>query len=480
MTRPIGDTLLVSVGALVTVVLVVAGQYFGGLVLIGALGVASLAGLFAVVRLDVARLTLVVTLAFAFCTAMPEVHVGPVRLRVALLLMATGLSVILGLWRGVPRLPWWITSLAAALVLVTALVVVMPIDPAYLSGRFVSFFYNASETTDVVVNATADNVRLGASYLLSVLGMSLAVVTCAKHFRAAPLWIALAFVGGNALSALVAFTDFLGYTSLGLAFGGCGVPNGRACGFASHPVILTVGTVYATCLAAWLAVQRRWSWFGAGCLLALILGTYASGTRGGVLCVLLAGAISVFVIPQYRRQFHLVALVAATALALIFVLIPSFGREILVKTRLADAPDAAASNIGRLEAMTQGWHDFLESPLFGIGLGSLGQAHNGYIQSMAAGGVILLTAMVALNVAALHAAWRLITTFPMARALAATMLVRFFYELLEGSLVNYSAFVPLALIAGLLAQRDTAPERTESQPATPSPRRSKVRMEPRQ
>lgn len=34
MTRPIGDTLLVSVGALVTVVLVVAGQYFGGLVLI--------------------------------------------------------------------------------------------------------------------------------------------------------------------------------------------------------------------------------------------------------------------------------------------------------------------------------------------------------------------------------------------------------------------------------------------------------------
>lgn len=430
-----------------TVLLVAVGLSLGGPVLLACVGLAGLACVLAFVQLNLARLTLILTCAFAFSTGVAELHLGPVRLRLVLLVLATALSCLLLVWRALPPVPWWIITLAVALVLVTVLVALVPIDPSYLSGR----------TLDRANGGTSTgNTRLGASYLLSVLGSPLAVVTCALHFKRAPLWIAMAFVVGNSASALVAYTDYLGLTSLSATLGGCGVTGDRACGFSSHPVLLTIGTVYATALAAWFFVQRRYRWIGAACLPALILGTYASGTRGGVLSVLVAIAASVLLIPQYRRHFHIVALVAASAGTLVFVVTPSIGYELLVKMRLVDSPDASSSNESRIEAMTQGLHDFLQSPIYGIGLQFLDQAHNGYIQSMAAGGLILLTAMVTLNVAALSAAWDLMKSDTLAQALAATMIVRFGYELLEGSLVDYAAFVPVALIAGLLAQRHSS------------------------
>ena len=167
-------------------------------------------------------------------------------------------------------------------------------------------------------------------------------------------------------------------------------------------------------------------------------------------------AASVLILPQYRRHIHLVLLGTATAASVVFVIAPGLGRQILVTTRFIDSPSAAGSNRARIDAMSQGWHDFLESPIYGIGLHVLFQAHNGYIQSLASGGLILLIGILALQFGALWESFRLMRTEAMATALAATMLTRIGYEAIEGALVHYAALVPIALIAALLAQQRQA------------------------
>lgn len=425
------------------------GLATGGPVLLTVAVLIAVAAAVTVVRLDFHKLLLVSTSAAAFITGLPEVYVGPIRARVVLIVLALLLAVASFLRGNRLWLPWWILAPAGSILLATALVLVLPISPTYLNTRQVDTTFGPQPT---------DDIGPAISALLSVAGLPLAMIACSLAFRRAPMYIAGAFVAGNALSAFVAYTDFLGLTSLSSTFGGCGVPGGRACGFSSHPVLLTVGTVYATGLAAWFLVRpsRRSRFFGGITLPALILGTYASGTRGGVLSIILLLAASVLVLPQYRRHLHLVLLVVGMCASAVFVFVPTIGHQLLLTTRLVGSPTAAASNAARIGAMSQGLDDFLESPIFGIGLHVLFQAQNGYIQSLASGGLILLIGMLALQFGALWDSFRLMKTEAMATALAATMLTRVFYEAIEGSLVIYGALVPVALIAGLLAQHRIA------------------------
>jgi hypothetical protein len=418
----------------------------GGSVLAAVAILLAGAAAISVFKFSLSRLLFATTCAAAFVTGLPEIYFGPVRVRLALVILALLLAVA-SLVRGARLwLPWWILTPAGAIVLATALVLMFPIPEAYLSTRVVGVAFGPQ---------TAADIGPAMSAILSIVGLPLAAIASSLAFRRAPLWIAFAFVAGNSLSAVAAYTDFLGLTALSAAFGGCGVPGGRACGFSSHPVLLTIGTVYSAGLAAWFLVRPsvRSRIFGAISLSALVLGTYASGTRGGVLSIAFLIAASVLMLPQYRRHIHWVLLGTATAASVVFVIIPGLGRQLLMTTRFIDSPTAAGSNRARIDLMSQGWHDFLESPIYGIGFHVLFQAHNGYIQSLASGGLILLIGMLALQFGALWESFRLMKTEAMATALAATMLTRIGYEAVEGALVHYAALVPIALIAALLAQQ---------------------------
>lgn len=419
------------------------GLRVGGTVLVTVAALLAAVSIIVISRLDLTRATLAATCACAFLTAMEPVHVGPLRLRSGLLLVALVLAVLTQIGTRLPPLPWWIWTLAGAVILSTALVELAPISQLYLVHRF-------NESAALPAGASGSAARI----VLTVLGLPAIVVVCSMHFKRAPLWISIAYVSGNAISALAAYTDYLGVTSLSKSFGGCGVTQSRACGFAEHPVLLTIGTVYAIGIAAWFLVQSnlRYRAFGGATVLMLVLGTYASGTRGGELCCALAIAASVLLLPQYRRHIHYVALATALAVAIVFVAFPNLGHTILLKSRLFQNENASASNHGRIEAMLQGWHDFLHSPVYGIGMHVLLEAHNGYLQSLAAGGLIFLAAVLALQFGSLVSAIKLVKVEPFALALAVTALTRIGYDLLEGALVSAVSMVPVSLVAGIRAQ----------------------------
>lgn len=446
--RPTAANLAVGLAIACEVLLVAVAVRSGGSTLAAIAVLLVAVSTVVIARLDPVRLVMALTCACVFWTAMEPLRVGPVRVRSALLVLALTLALLTQITDRIPALPWWIWALAGAVGVSTALAAAFPVSSHYLAHRF-----NEAGVAGLTAGSGGSGVRI----VLTVLGMPAIVVVSSMYFKRAPIWIAIAYITGNTLSALAAYTDYLGVTSLSSSFGGCGVIDSRACGFADHPVVLTIGIVYATGMASWFLVQRRPAYrtFGAVTVVVLLLGTYASGTRGAELCSAFALAASVLLLPQFRRHLHNVVLALASTIAIILVFFPGFGHALLVKSRLVGSGSAAASNQGRIEAMLQGWHDFLHSPVYGIGMNVLLQAHNGYLQAMAAGGTIFLLAVVALQFGTLSAAVKLVKFDPFALALVVTALTRIGYDLLEGALVSAVSMVPPALVAGLLAQQRT-------------------------
>lgn len=459
LSKPEPGSVVVTLAMVSGLLLFAMGVKVGGTTLLAISGLLIVISLFAIARINVVRATMASTCACVFFTGLEQVHIGPLRVRGALLIIALLFAALAQARDRLPPLPWWVWTLAFSVVLSTALLEMAPIAPAYFMHRF-----NEAGAAGLPAGASGSAARI----VLTVLGIPTIVVVCCLRVPKAALAIGIAYVAGNSLSALAAYTDYLGITSLSSTFGGCGVSGSRACGFAAHPVLLTIGTVYATGLAAWFLVQSnlRYRIFGSTTLVMLLLGTYASGTRGGELSAIFAVVVSILLLPQYRRHIHIVVLSITLTVVVIAVAFPAFGNTILVKSRLLGDGGASGSNQGRIEAITQGWHDFLHSPVDGIGMGYLLQAHNGYVQSLASGGIIFFLAILAMQFGALTSAARLTKAEPFALALVVTALTRIIYDLLEGALVYSAAVVPVALTAGLLAQgRDwRASGRWESAP----------------
>src|SRR5207302_5512575 len=106
--------------------------------------------------------------------------------------------------------------------------------------------------------------------------------------RRALRWLLLAFTAGTALGGWVATSDRLVGTKIGALV--TNIPNGsgRQFGFSNHPNYLAAGLVIAVPLAVWLATsaKRRFDRLvGWAALPGLIGGVYASGSRGGTVCV---------------------------------------------------------------------------------------------------------------------------------------------------------------------------------------------------
>jgi O-antigen ligase len=162
----------------------------------------------------------------------------------------------------------------------------------------------------------------------------------------------------------------------------------RSSGLTLQPNYLGLGSVMglpATLL--WLGRSRRWAiagWAGVGILLG---GVFVSGSRAGAGGALLAIGITVLLVPRLRHLAALVFPLCGMAIILMLMLTSVD----LHQTRLGNSLVTYQSDAGRSQLHQIALSQFEARPLSGIGIGVIEDAHDIYLQLLAAGGVIALT-----------------------------------------------------------------------------------------
>lgn len=256
---------------------------------------------------------------------------------------------------------------------------------------FVVLFYNevfSSAALSSTPGVTSPSIMFGR-IALSTLGLGLVCILVAKvrpdFLIRAVAWFAL----GSSISAGVALLQSVGIRPV--------LPGveqvvseftGRWTGLASHPNALAQASVLAI-PAIFLLLSRhrgilRLTWLI--CLVGLVLSVFASGSRAGLIVGAIVSAVSVVVF--FGRGRRLGSILAAL-LAMGFLSI-TFGSQVISQTRLGagDEYGAALSNVGRVEAISEGWSLFTDHPIAGAGLGSW-YGELGVLVVLVSGGLIL-------------------------------------------------------------------------------------------
>ena len=421
-------------------------------------GLIALVAIVVISRAPMATIGVALIVAFAFAASWDQVTVGGVRPRLILLVLGL-LFLVLGY--GVlrpPPIPWWIHTYAAGVVFVTALQYVFPISDVYLNARYLTSQAGQSLLTRPGTIPSLLSALFNA-YAVPV-GVVLAVAYKPKSLR----WIVNAYVAGAAISNLAAYLGFEGNPILLTPLVPVVPPPGtRALGYTSHPLHLATSAVFAIGLACWMAVQKRviTKWTGRIALVCLFLGVYASGSRGGSGALVLAVALCAFLLPNVRQNIHNVMAAGGLVIAAVISFVPSVGLEILRTMRIYHGATNAVSDTGRNEVLHQGLQDWNHSPIFGIGVRYISEAHVLYAGVLASGGVILFAAYLAFNWGSIRDAIRGIAVDRMlGGALLATLVASLAYWLVADEFGIASVGIVYGCVIALLIQvqnRELAP-----------------------
>lgn len=418
-------------------------------------------------RLGLGRAGVLATCAAAVSAPWNAVLLGRVRPGDLLLLVALVCFVAAGGVHDWPRPPWWVLQLAATIVVLAAIHQLAPAGHEFIR-QHTSYAPNGRAIT-----TTPSNVGVAARWLVSVVGVTLIMSFAVQHRRSAAQWIATCFAAGAAVSGLVAVSDRLGLTRISAAFIAPD-PTGRQAGLTVHPNHLAAGCVLAIPIALWLISRSsaRDRVVGTACLLAALLGTYVSGSRGGAVASVVAVVLSLLVLRRFRPGLPVLAF-AAVAGALVAVAVrPAFIDHLVAATRLGGDESTAASDAARNLALEQGVADFLHSPVIGVGLQVVQDAHNIALQTLAAGGVVLLISFGVFAIRLLRAAAVIDEPSQFSVALFASVSCWLVFGIVENLLIDRYLYVLVGLVVGLqVAQRvRPKPPRTDWQePLAPAP-----------
>lgn len=384
---------------------------------IGLAGAVALACIAVIARISLARVGAGLIAAFAFTASWDLVEIAGVNVRLVLLLLGTAVLAVVQATERLPPIPWWVHCFGLAAIAVTSLQVLFPISSVYLDSRYLD-----SELG--VALGSRPGVLFALSYLLlNVYLVPIGVVLAAMAVPRVLRWIIIAFVGGVAMSSLAAYLGFVGYPWLADLLAPPFPVGVRAVGYTSHPLHLATSGVMALGLAVWVAVQRKsmTAWFGRAAVLAIVLGLYSSGSRGGIASGVFVLALCAVLIPSVRRRGHVVVAALATAVGLVILFAPAFAANVLRTTRIVGETDV--SDLGRRQVFEQALSDFVHSPVFGIGTRFIAEAHVLYVGVLAGGGVILFLGYVLFNIGSLRAAHQArAVDGPLAGALLATLI----------------------------------------------------------
>lgn len=340
---------------------------------------------------------------FCFTASWDDVGIGPVGVRQLFLLFGGMLLAPTLDPRRLPPVPWWLHAYGLSAVIASCFLLVFPLSQAYYNERY------ATSQVGTALGERPGQLSSLASLLFNNYAIPGVIVLACMLMPRALRWLVAAYVSGAALCCLAAILGYYGYPILLNVFGGVPYPAGaRAAGFTSHPLRLGTAGVMAMGLACWLALQPRWilKWTGWGSLPLLLGGLYVSGSRGPVLAGVLVLVLCMFLLPTVRRRVHeVVSAVGVAVLAVLFA-VPSLAQAVLEQTRLTSNITTTVSDDGRREVLAQGLHDFHHSPIFGIGVQFIAEAHTLYVGVLAGGGIILAFGFALFNVGSIVAAFQ--------------------------------------------------------------------------
>lgn len=399
------------------------------------------------------RLGLGLTYVACFVTPWNGIALGPARPGDVFTVLALAVLIAADIGRPFPHLPRWTTYFVAAIVGLTALHAVMPTSPDFLSSRIVV------DSRGMLFVETQSNGFVGVKFALGVLALTWMLSLASRDAPGSMFRAAVAFTLGTAASAAVAFGDIVLGTHLSSYSTGT-----RASGLSIHPNFLAETAALSVPLAIWLAARSR----PAGRTLALVLvgvltlGTYSTGSRGGAVAFAVAVLLTLLLLPRLRRAMPLLLLILGFLVTLAFVAIPSLGTGVLHALRLENSTSAASSDLVRTLASQQATRDFQHSPVTGIGMQVAAEAQNVYLQTLAAGGLILCGAYVLYLVFAATTAWQLRGDHDgITRPLFVGVVVVGLLSFVENALTDRLAYFVPAVVAALWS-RTPARDATEA------------------
>jgi hypothetical protein len=409
----------------------------------------------------VVQLGLLLTYLSAAMIPWTAVNVGTIAVGEIVFMLGGLLLLLADLQHRLFNLPPWVWTFAAA-VLITGLVnQFAPPSMSYLALRgALSGGPEPDNSTAIITNVIVMVTLFGRVVMLPL------IFTLARSYDDRALFRAsMAMVAGCSISAMIAFTDSRGITSIGPHLVHLPVVDRRAGGLTNHPNVVAMGCVLALPLAAWQAMatrQRRERVLAVLAILALLLGLYASRSRSGAGAAGVAGLAALFWLPQYRRRLPIFGLIVALVVAVIFAVSPDLGSSLLTALRLNGSDTTGADN-ARNVVNEQAVRDWMHSPIHGIGLEVADDAHIIYLQVLAVGGIILLIALVIYQLGALFRSARLARVEALALPLFVSVLAETAFNTLQNTLTPSLAYLAPSLVAALplagLAARadDTGP-----------------------
>ena len=253
------------------------------------------------------------------------------------------------------------------------------------------------------------------------------------------LWTA-----GAVVNAAVGVADYAGITHL--------APIALA---ANRSAGLTVQSNYLglTCVLAiptailWLGRSRRATLAGHVAVPTLLGGVYASGSRAGTVAALMAVAATFVLVPRLRPS--LAVLIPVTGMVLLGVLMfTRVGKEILSQVRIGSSNSTSLSDAQRSTAADVAWTQIGARPFAGVGFAVIADAHDIYLELLAAGGVLALVSFLTFCGGIVAAAWRSVTSTQGDAAIALS--VAFIVWLINGVFDNQVADKYLYVVPGLL------------------------------
>ncbi len=400
----------------------------------------------------------------AIATQWNGVRVGSLALEDVLMGLAFGAVVFDMLaYRRWISLPSPIVVAACGLAVVGFLAALFPPAPTLTSNPVVQ---QAAAVQQIAVKSRSNLGSLAkfeAAVLLLPFMIAVVATSRARALRIAELWAL-----GAIISSLVATTDMIGVTHISQAIGGLPYAASRQSGLTLQSNHLALESVLVLpFVGMWLTRTRFWRVAAVIGIALLVLGIYASGSRAGEALSPVALVFVFLVAPQLRPRF--VAFSPLLALLGILAVLTASGvlNTVALHARLTStASGVVASDVQRFQLRGYSVRAFNARPLTGVGYTVIDDAHDIYLQLLAAGGVVALGSFFVLIVGMFGVTRRSLRSVDRlyAAALGAALLVWMLNGLVGNQVTDRYLYVPVGVLVVLASLPMTGAVRVRRQP----------------
>jgi hypothetical protein len=208
----------------------------------------------------------------------------------------------------------------------------------------------------------------------------------------------------------------------------------------------------------------------------LIGGTIVSGSRGGLLGLVVAGVL----LWTFTAGHRLLPFITTEGI-LVGILV-ALGFKGYLGGNIGSSRSMSSiegSDVERSNAFHQAVLDFKHNPLHGIGYSQLNNAHEVHLQLLASGGVLALTGFVIYMMGVLAVGVKQIKVDRLASGLMAATVTWLLLNFTENQVADRYLYVPAALLIGLASsRRSESHSRLSSQTAPASSLSSQQSLSP--